>query len=405
MTSSAALSGVVVRMLRTAAGRRALQVALLMGGALVIGLLCGERAYAADRVRASAADGVRASADSTPGRSVSGQRLLVRPDSDASAARGQSRTHASAVRDLSHTRASAARKRASGAAPADRVGRTDEPDPFLSGAGSAQLVRGVGERALRVAGDTRESVSRELVKVQASLPTPPKAPSLPDGPALPVPPRAPTLPVPRKAPSVPALPDLPILPDAPAMPDLPGLPGPSAPPEGDVAVPGTPGLPGVPGYPAFPGPPLPSPVTVDPQPGGAASPPDTPASPGRTGEADPVAHGVHGVHGGQYRATQADRAAHGHADHDRAHHIRRAAHAGPSASAGGAVPVGHVPGGRPDGTLCSRSKADNGTPRHVDAHAVTLSSRAPLSLVRGVAASTCVAGTRDSHRDIPVLPG
>ncbi|MCT9143923.1 hypothetical protein [Streptomyces violarus] len=368
MTSSAALSGAAVRMLRTAAGRRALQVALLVGGVLVIGLLCGERAYAAD--------GVRAYADSTAGRSVSGQRLLVRPDADASAARGQSAAHAPAVR-----------KRPSG---------------------STQLVRGVGERALRAAEDTRESASRGLGKAQASLPTPPKAPALPDGPALPVPPKVPTLPVPPKAPSVPALPDLPDLPilaEAPAMPDLPGLPGPPAPPEGDVAVPWTPALPGAPGYPAFPSHPLPAPVTVDPQPGGTVSPPGTPASPGRTGEADPVADGVHGVHGDQCRATQADRAAHGHADHGRAHHIRRAAHAGPSASVGGAVPVGHVPGGGPDGTLCNRSTADHGTPRHGDAHAVTLSSRAPLSLVRGVAARTCVAGTRDSHRDIPVLPG
>ncbi|MGR4854231.1 hypothetical protein [Streptomyces sp. LARHCF252] len=373
MASSAALSGAAVRMLRTAAGRRALQVALLVGGVLVIGLLCGERAYAADGVRAYAADGVRASADSTAGRSVSGQRLLVRPDVDASAARGQSDAHAPAVR-----------KR-----PSD----------------STQLGRGMGERALRVAEDTRESASRELGKAQASLPTPPRAPALPDGPALPVPPKVPTLPVPPKAPSVPALPDLPILADAPAMPDLPGLPGSPAPPDGDVTVPGTPDLPGAPGYPAFPSHSLPAPVTVDPQPGGAVSPPDTPASPGRTGEADPLAHGVHGVHGDQYRATQADRAAHGHADHGRAHHIRRAAHAGPSASVGGAVPVGHVPGGRPAGTLCSRSMADNGTPRQGDEHAVTLSSRAPLSLVRGVAARTCVAGTRDSHRDIPVLPG
>lgn len=144
LTSSAALSGAAVRMLRTAAGRRALQVALLVGGVLVIGLLCGERAYAADGVRAYGVEGVRASADSTAGRSVSGQRLLVRPDVDASAARGQSDAHALAVR-----------KR-----PSD----------------SAQLVRGVGERAVRVADGTRESVGRELVKVQASLPPPPKAP-------------------------------------------------------------------------------------------------------------------------------------------------------------------------------------------------------------------------------------
>ncbi|GHA06468.1 hypothetical protein [Streptomyces purpurascens] len=363
MSSSAALSGAAVRMLRTAAGRRALQVALLVGGVLVIGLLCGERAYAAD--------GVRASADSPAGRLVSGQRLLVRPDAHAPAARDQSDAHAPAVR-----------KRPSG---------------------STQLVRGVGERAVQVADGARESVSRELVKAQASLPTPPKVPSLPDVPALPVPPKVPTLPVPPKAPSVPALPGLPTLPDAPAMPDLPGLPGPPAPPDGDVTVPGAPALPGAPGYPAFPSDPLPAPGTVDPQPGGATTPAaGTPSAPGRTGAADPLAHGVQGD---QYGATQADPAAHDHAGHDRAHHVRRAAHAGPSASVGGAAPVGHVPGGRPDGTLCTRSMADNGTPRHGDAHAVTLSSRAPLSLVRGVAARTCVAGTRDSHRDIPVLPG
>ncbi|MFC9686707.1 hypothetical protein [Streptomyces sp. NPDC056948] len=346
MSSSAALSGAALRMLRTAAGRRALQVALLVGGVLFIGLLCGERAYAAD--------GVRASADSTAGRSVSGQRLLVRPDAPASA-----------------------------------------------------------DRAVRLADDTGEAVGRELAKAQAKLPAPPKAPSLPDVPAVPVPPKAPTLPIPPKAPSVPVpsglpdlptLPDLSTLPDAPAMPDLPGLPGPTAPPDGDVAAPGAPALPGLPGYPAFPGHPLPAaPVTVDPQPGGMAAPSsDTLASPGRTGEADPVAHGPHGA---QYRAPHADRAARGHADHDRAHHVRRAAHPGPSASVGGAIPVGHVPGGRPDGTLCNRSMADSGTPRHGDTHAVTLSRRAPLSLVRGVAARSRVAGTRDSHRDIPVFPG
>ncbi|MFC9505203.1 hypothetical protein [Streptomyces sp. NPDC057002] len=340
MTSSAALSDAAVRVLRTAAGRRALQVALLVGGVLVIALLCGERAYAAD--------GLRVSADSAAGRSVSGQRPLVRPDAHASA-----------------------------------------------------------DRVVRVVDDARESVSRELVKAQAKLPVPPKAPSLPDLPDLSVPPKAPSVPV---LPGLPSLPDLPVVPESPALPDLPGLPGPPAPPDGDVTVPGAPAQPGLPGYPAFPSHPLPAtaPVTVEPQ------PVDTPATstptptPAPAGEAAPVAHGLHGPYGpygDQYRAPHADRTAHDRAAHGRAHHLRRAAHAGPSASVGGAVPVGHVPGGRPDGTLCNRSMADHGTPRHGDVHAVTPSGRAPMSLVRGVATRTGVAGTRDSHRDIPVFPG
>ncbi|MZG15776.1 hypothetical protein GTY44_20180, partial [Streptomyces sp. SID5914] len=48
MIWSAALPGAALRVLRTAAGRRALHVALLVGGLFVLGLLCGGRAHAAD---------------------------------------------------------------------------------------------------------------------------------------------------------------------------------------------------------------------------------------------------------------------------------------------------------------------------------------------------------------------
>ncbi|MFF7308479.1 hypothetical protein [Streptomyces sp. NPDC008137] len=341
MTSSAAPSGAVARALRAAAGRRALQVALLVGGVLVLGLLCGERAYAAD--------GVRVSADSAAGRLVGGQTLPARPDAHASA-----------------------------------------------------------DRVVRVVDDARKSVGGQLVKAQAKLPAPPKAPpltnlpDLPDLPDSPVPPKAPSVPV---LPGLPSLPDLPAVPDSPALPDLPGLPAPTAPPappDDDLTVPGVPAQPGLPGCPASPGHPLPAtgPVTADPPPG------DTPATPAPVpapaGKAAPVAHGPHGD---QAHAPYTDRAAHDHAAHDHAHHLRRAAHAGASASVGGAGPVGHVPGGRPDGTLCNRSMADHGSPRHGDAHAVTPSSPAPLSLLRGAAVRTCPAGIRDSHRDIPVFPG
>ncbi|MEV2231578.1 hypothetical protein AB0H69_23765 [Streptomyces phaeochromogenes] len=50
MALSAVLPDAALRMTRTAAGRRALQVALLVGGLFVLGLLCGEQARAADGV-------------------------------------------------------------------------------------------------------------------------------------------------------------------------------------------------------------------------------------------------------------------------------------------------------------------------------------------------------------------
>ncbi|OXY98481.1 hypothetical protein BEK98_06415 [Streptomyces diastatochromogenes] len=48
MTLPAAVFGTAVRVLRTAAGRRALQLAMLVGGLFLLGFLCGEQAHAAD---------------------------------------------------------------------------------------------------------------------------------------------------------------------------------------------------------------------------------------------------------------------------------------------------------------------------------------------------------------------
>ncbi|MFF4112261.1 hypothetical protein ACFY0P_02070 [Streptomyces sp. NPDC001714] len=48
MTSPAVLPGAAARVLRTAPGRRALQLALLVGGLLALGFLCGQQAQAAE---------------------------------------------------------------------------------------------------------------------------------------------------------------------------------------------------------------------------------------------------------------------------------------------------------------------------------------------------------------------
>ncbi|MFD7461348.1 MULTISPECIES: hypothetical protein [unclassified Streptomyces] len=54
MTWSAALPGAAARVLRAAAGWRALQLAMLVGGLFLLGVLCGERAEAAEGSPASA---------------------------------------------------------------------------------------------------------------------------------------------------------------------------------------------------------------------------------------------------------------------------------------------------------------------------------------------------------------
>ncbi|MDQ0750752.1 hypothetical protein QF034_004983 [Streptomyces africanus] len=59
---------------------------------------------------------------------------------------------------------------------------------------------------------------------------------------------------------------------------------------------------------------------------------------------------------------------------------------------------------RPDGMLGDRSASDSGTSRHGDAYVLTLSHRAPLRLLPGVAARSRAAGNRNGHRDIP-FPG
>ncbi|MGW2821615.1 hypothetical protein ACWC24_11500 [Streptomyces sp. NPDC001443] len=51
----AVLSGAALRVVRTAAGRRALQSVLLAGGLFALGLLCGERAHAPEGTPSRAA--------------------------------------------------------------------------------------------------------------------------------------------------------------------------------------------------------------------------------------------------------------------------------------------------------------------------------------------------------------
>src|SRR5689334_24407278 len=57
LTWPAALPAAAVRVMRSAAGRRALQVVVLVGGLFALGFLCGEQAHAADGAPGTSAPG------------------------------------------------------------------------------------------------------------------------------------------------------------------------------------------------------------------------------------------------------------------------------------------------------------------------------------------------------------
>ncbi|WP_257004140.1 hypothetical protein [Streptomyces sp. SA15] len=171
------------------------------------------------------------------------------------------------------------------------------------------------------------------------------------------------------------------------VPRLPTLPEPTLP--GSPSRPGLPTLPGLPESPGLPVPPvhtLPAPVTPAPQPGSSVtSPAGGPVSDGRSDAEAPLTYGPR---------FAADAAESGVAPTA----VQRTGMVGPE-------PAHQAPTGYPGGALSGKSAVDHGTPRHGDAHAVTLDHRAPLRLVPGAAARADADGTRDRHRDIPVFPG
>ncbi|MFE7838618.1 hypothetical protein ACFU53_21930 [Streptomyces sp. NPDC057474] len=69
------------------------------------------------------------------------------------------------------------------------------------------------------------------------------------------------------------------------------------------------------------------------------------------------------------------------------------------------VPAQQNPDGLPTGALGRHSTVDNGGPRHAEPYALASLDRAPLSLVPGAPAVDAADGTRDRHRDIPEFPG
>lgn len=183
--------------------------------------------------------------------------------------------------------------------------------------------------------------------------------------------------------AVPPLASLPALPTAPEAPTWPTWPGSDLP-----VLPGLPDLPGagVPALPVLPAQTLPAPVTATPQPRpDAPGSADGPADRGRTGKE------ANGAYGPRFVADGT------------ASHAASAGHAHRTAPSGYA-PAPQAPTDHPGGVQGNHAAGDNGTPRHGDAHAVSLSRRVALWLVPGSAARVEADAIQDRHRDIPVSP-
>ncbi|MFI9750789.1 hypothetical protein ACIHDP_12140, partial [Streptomyces collinus] len=199
MSWSAALPEAALRTLRTAAGRRALQVALLVGGLMVAGLLWGERAHAENGVH-----GVGERPEGRAGEAVDG-RVLVRVAGEMRGPESEGPSGAQVKVSLVPSSSS------SRSHPPERPSHVQRPEP-------------PGPAAHRVVPDL-PAVSDPSVPIGSpALPVPIGSPGLPDAPALPALPDAPVLPALPDAPVLPALPDAPVLPALPDAPVLPALP-------------------------------------------------------------------------------------------------------------------------------------------------------------------------------------
>ncbi|MFC8085660.1 hypothetical protein [Streptomyces sp. NPDC057340] len=341
MIWSAVLSGAALRVLRTAAGRRALHVALLVGGVFVLGLLCGGRAQAADEGPGGLTE--------TVGRVLDGT------------AQSRSRApEAAAVQDTAAVPGPGAGALLPGLRPV-----------------AESVVQAVDDRVVRPAGAAVATVTEG---VGLGLPGPSGSSGRPADPLDPI--------------DVPDLVDVPGLIDVPDLIDLPGsadVPDPGDVPDpADVLDPADRGGAFGGARPAVPDPraePAPAVVdtsrTVDPS-GDTA---DAPVAERTAGPVHVVGYGPQSgvgaapdAHPGTHRAGTA------HTGYAPAH------------------PAPHGDPGDPDGALGTASGVDQGTPRHGDTRALAPQHRLAFRLVPGAPERADAAGVREPYRDIPVSP-
>ncbi|MCC9709216.1 hypothetical protein E4N62_30580 [Streptomyces sp. MNU76] len=342
-------AGGVLCVLRGAAGCRLVRVALLVGGLFMLGVVCGERASAADGAPTSPSPSLLTAVTQDVVRPVAERR--VRPVAEV-AAPVTGTTVKPVAKHVARPVTERIVRPASERATEGVTGGVLEPvvgDALRPVTESVvrpvteSVVRPVTEGVVVPVGDLVESVTGGLGGVTSQLPQV-------------------------------TLPSLPGVPGLPELPPLPGLPEWNTLPVESLPVGGVPQESG-PREPENPGP------ASD---GGAGH--DTE---GATGPAS-VTYGPKAVVGG----TAAVPAPH-----------RTAGDLDAEGSPGVRVPARHAPDGVPTGALGRHSSLDNGGPRHAEPHAVAALDPAPLSLVPGARATDTPGGTRDRHRDIPESPG
>ncbi|MGC9474272.1 hypothetical protein ACP4I1_08965 [Streptomyces sp. WG4] len=377
MIWSAVLPDAARRMMRTAAGRRALHVMLLVGGLFVLGVLCGERAQAAEGVPSL--------------RDVAGQVVDASPERRRGEPTGREPVVPQSLRSGQDS-------------PAVRGPEAVVPEPGLRPVIEG-VVRSVEARVVRPVEDglVRPAETRLVRPAETRLVRPAEtrlvrpvdlAETVTDGlgtvAQAKVPPLEALTTLPGLTDPPPRLTDPPSgLPDRPSgLSDLPGLP--------DLLAPI--GLPGrtVPDAPS----PQTLPSTTEPaaaDASGASEDPTVSAGVPDARSTGGAAASATAVYGPASVASAARTAAHVAAD-------RTVAASGATTPTPGPTPARRSPTGDPDGALGTGTGADHGTARHGDAHAVTPHHRIPFRLVPGALVCADAPETRDRYRDVPVSP-
>ncbi|MFE1752663.1 hypothetical protein ACFW88_19310 [Streptomyces anandii] len=363
MTLPAALSGAALRVMRTAAGRRALQLGLLVSALFALGFLCGEQAHAAESAPAAhhgsgcpASQAVRDAAQQTGRLTATGPahlltQTVLRP------------TAASVTRPASGPTEQPLPEPPARAVHRSGVGRVAEP---VVRPAAESVVRPVAESVVR---PVAESVVRPVTEAVVRPVTEAVVRPVVEGVGE------------RVAGSVGDLADAVgagVVQGLPPVVEVPALPAGGA---------------------ALPAPPVfrPSgsaPVVAAGQGGEAPRARLAAKSSGDGLPAEASETGPRAVRGFSAVAEAPGRS--GSATGHRAARM-------PQAPA--EAPAGQAPAGDPNGVLGDHPAGDSGAPRHGDAHAVTANHRAPLRLPSNPAARAEAPRTQDRHRDIPLFPG
>ncbi|MFE9838100.1 hypothetical protein ACFYP4_23615 [Streptomyces sp. NPDC005551] len=400
--------GAALRVMRTAAGRRALQLGLLVSGLFALGALGGQQAQAADTA-SPAPVGVVRPAPAGVVRPVHGTVESLREGADSAGSRVEHAVRSALGEAAGHSdRGAHSSGRPQPAAPTGRPGPTvtdrglrPATDPLAHPATDVRarpatdaLVRPVTDHVLRPVTVAAVRPVAQTVRPVTQTVRPVTRVVRPLGDLVgtvvgtvvegldEAPVQLPELPAQPPLPSLPCFPSVPSLPSVPSVPSLPSVPGVPQTPES----PESPGLPGA---------------------GQALPAPDSPQEPDTTAtpRPDTAGHGAGAANAGPALAYGPGPAWTGAAAEDAHGRHRQHPHAVAVRTAQ-TRPSHQAPGRDPADALADRSAADSGAPRHGDPHAaVTPDHRAPLRLVPGAAATVTAAGTRDRHRDIREFPG